>query len=57
MLRKLVVALSVAALGAAACTHETGDGKASQPVPAPKIPKVRVLAPRLEKPPWAKKVA
>ena len=33
MLRKLVVALSVAALGAAACTHETGDGKASQPVP------------------------
>jgi len=33
MLRKLVVALSVAALGTAACTHETGDGKASQPVP------------------------
>jgi hypothetical protein len=33
MLRKLVVALSVAALGAAACTHETPDGQASQPVP------------------------
>lgn len=33
MLRKLVVALSVAALGTAACTHETGDGKTSQPVP------------------------
>ena len=33
MLRKLVVALSVAALGTAACTHETGDGKPSQPVP------------------------
>ena len=33
MLRKLVVALSVAALGAAACTHDTQDGSASQPVP------------------------
>lgn len=33
MLRKLVVALSVAALGAAACTHDTRDGSASQPVP------------------------
>jgi hypothetical protein len=33
MLRKLVVALSVAALGTAACTNETGDGKPSQPVP------------------------
>ena len=33
MLRKLVVALSVAALGAAACTHDTHDGSASQPVP------------------------
>jgi hypothetical protein len=33
MLRKLVVALSVAALGTAACTHETVDGKPSQPVP------------------------
>lgn len=33
MLRKLVVALSVAALGTAACTHETGDRKPSQPVP------------------------
>jgi hypothetical protein len=33
MLRKLVVALSVAALGTAACTHETGDGNPSQPVP------------------------
>ena len=33
MLRKLVVALSVAALGTAACTHETGDGTPSQPVP------------------------
>jgi hypothetical protein len=32
MLRKLVVALSVAALGAA-CTHETGDRPAIQPVP------------------------
>jgi hypothetical protein len=32
MLRKLVVALSVAALGAA-CTHEIPDGTASQPVP------------------------
>jgi hypothetical protein len=33
MLRKLVVALSVAALGAAACTHDTQDRSASQPVP------------------------
>ncbi len=33
MLRKLVVALSVAALGAAACTHNTQDVSASQPVP------------------------
>ena len=33
MLRKLVVALSVAALSAAACTHDTQDGSASQPVP------------------------
>jgi len=33
MLRKLVVALSVAALGAAACTHDTQDGSAGQPVP------------------------
>jgi hypothetical protein len=33
MLRKLVVALSVAALGAAACTHDTQDGSASQSVP------------------------
>jgi hypothetical protein len=33
MLRKLVVALSAAALGAAACTHDTGDGSAIQPVP------------------------
>jgi hypothetical protein len=33
MLRKLVVALSVAALGAVACTHDTQDGSASQPVP------------------------
>jgi hypothetical protein len=33
MLRKLVVALSVTALGTAACTHETGDGEPSQPVP------------------------
>ena len=33
MLRKLVVALSVAALGAAACTHDAQDGSASQPVP------------------------
>ena len=33
MLRKLVVALSVAALGTAACTRETGDGSAIQPVP------------------------
>jgi hypothetical protein len=33
MLRKLVVALSVAALGAAACTQDTQEGKASQPVP------------------------
>jgi hypothetical protein len=33
MLRKLVVALSVAALGAAACTHDTQDESASQPVP------------------------
>jgi hypothetical protein len=33
MLRKLVVALSAAALGTAACTHETGDGTPSQPVP------------------------
>ncbi|HEY3212217.1 MAG TPA: hypothetical protein VGL16_03290 [Actinomycetota bacterium] len=34
MLRKLVVALSVVALGAAACTSDTQDGSASQPVPA-----------------------
>lgn len=34
MLRKLVVALSVAALGAAACTHDIQDGSASQPVPS-----------------------
>jgi hypothetical protein len=34
MLRKLVVALSVVALGAAACTSDTPDGSASQPVPA-----------------------
>jgi hypothetical protein len=33
MLRKLVVALSVAALGAAACTHDTQDGTASRSVP------------------------
>ena len=33
MLRKLVVALSVAALGAAACTYDTQGGSASQPVP------------------------
>jgi hypothetical protein len=33
MLRKLVVALSVAALGAAACTHDTQDGSASRSVP------------------------
>jgi hypothetical protein len=33
MLRKLVVALSVVALGAAACTHETQDGSPRQPVP------------------------
>jgi hypothetical protein len=33
MLRKLVVALSVAALGATACTHDTQDGSATQPVP------------------------
>jgi hypothetical protein len=33
MLRKLVVALSVAALTAAACTHHAQDGSASQPVP------------------------
>ena len=33
MLKKLVVALSVAALGAAACTHDTRDVSASQPVP------------------------
>jgi hypothetical protein len=33
MLKKLVVALSVAALGAAACTHDTQDVPASQPVP------------------------
>ncbi|HET7928127.1 MAG TPA: hypothetical protein VFM40_01105 [Actinomycetota bacterium] len=33
MLRKLVVALSVAAVSIAACTHETGDGAAIQPVP------------------------
>ena len=33
MLRKLVVALSVAALGTAACTHETRDGSAIDPVP------------------------
>lgn len=33
MLRKLVVALSVAALGTAACTHETRDGSAIHPVP------------------------
>jgi hypothetical protein len=33
MLRKLVVALSVAALGAAACTHDTQDGSPRQPVP------------------------
>ena len=33
MLKKLVVALSVATLGAAACTHDTQDGLASQPVP------------------------
>ena len=33
MLRKLVVALSVAALGAAACTHDIQDGSASQSVP------------------------
>ncbi len=33
MLRKLVVALSVAALGTAACTRETGGGSAIQPVP------------------------
>ena len=34
MLRKLVVALSVAALAAAACTHDIQDGSASQPVPS-----------------------
>jgi hypothetical protein len=33
MLKKLVVALSLAALGAAACTHDTQDVPASQPVP------------------------
>jgi hypothetical protein len=33
MLKKLVVALSVAALGAAACTHDTRDVSASHPVP------------------------
>jgi hypothetical protein len=33
MLRKLVVALSLSALGAAACTHHTQDGSAIQPVP------------------------
>jgi hypothetical protein len=33
MLRKLVVALSVVALGAAACTQDTQGGNASQPVP------------------------
>jgi hypothetical protein len=33
MLRKLVVALSVAALGAAACTHDIQDGPASRSVP------------------------
>ncbi|HEU4832434.1 MAG TPA: hypothetical protein VFU18_06985 [Actinomycetota bacterium] len=33
MLRKLVVALCVAALGAAACTHDTQDGSPRQPVP------------------------
>ena len=33
MLKKLVVALSVAALGAAACTHDTRDVSASRPVP------------------------
>jgi hypothetical protein len=33
MLKKLVVALSVAALGAAACTHDTQDVSASRPVP------------------------
>jgi hypothetical protein len=33
MLRKLVVALSVVALGAAACTQDTREGRASQPVP------------------------
>jgi hypothetical protein len=33
MLRKLVVALSVAALGTAACMHETRDGSAIHPVP------------------------
>jgi hypothetical protein len=33
MLRKLVVALSVVALGGAACTQDTQEGRASQPVP------------------------
>jgi len=33
MLRKLVVALSVAALGAAACTHDTQDMSAREPLP------------------------
>jgi hypothetical protein len=33
MLKKLVVALSVAALGAAACTHDTQDVSASEPLP------------------------
>src|SRR4029450_14148029 len=33
MLRKLVVALSVLSLGAAACTQDTQEGRASQPVP------------------------
>jgi hypothetical protein len=33
MLRKLVVALSVAALGAAACTHDIQEGSASRSVP------------------------
>ena len=33
MLRKLVVALSVVTLGAAACTHDTQDGPASRSVP------------------------
>src|SRR4029450_10923290 len=33
ILRKLVVALSVLSLGAAACTQDTQEGRASQPVP------------------------